>query len=252
MEKPPILGLILDVDGTILDSMPDQFNWLEYCATELFNKEFPYKKLDAKFKDDYNNAHDREGLEGIYQLFGVSYNQNQDLLWNHYSKWKADHEIPIVEGMTEAIKEIYEISRPGKGKSRGMRIVLNTTNKWGSFGPILEKNGMMSYIDASITREELPENETAILIKPHVYSIELSLEQLGTAYDETLHVGDTCSDIIACRNLKLRNIDRSQEIEVAAVTWGFESAEKLKKANPTYLLKKPEELVELVKKRGNF
>lgn len=55
--------------------------------------------------------------------------------------------------------------------------------------------------------------------------------------EEVLYVGDEARDIEACKKLP---------IDVAAVTWGFNSRELLEKYSPTYIVDKPEELLKVL------
>ncbi len=54
---------------------------------------------------------------------------------------------------------------------------------------------------------------------------------------EILYVGDEVRDIEACKKVG---------IDIAAVCWGFEEKELLKKHNPTYLVDEPKELLKII------
>ena len=56
---------------------------------------------------------------------------------------------------------------------------------------------------------------------------------------DVLYVGDETRDITAAKKAK---------IKVVAVTWGFSSRKGLEKYKPDFLIDKPEELLEVVKR----
>jgi len=258
MEKKKLYGLILDSDGTVMDSKVNQFEWLRYCVTKLYKKPFPYKECSGKFLKDYNEYYHARGLTGIYELFGINYDEEKDFLWKHFNPWKKKNPPQIVDGMKEAILEIYRRSRPKPGKAKGLRISLNTTNQWPSFEKQFYESGLIKCFDTILTRTDIPEvideegKEKPFLLKPHVYSVEWALDLLGVDPEEALHVGDTLHDIIACRTLRRKDPSFEREVKVVAVTWGFETKEKLASAKPYRIIDRPKQLVKIVERLGGF
>lgn len=59
----------------------------------------------------------------------------------------------------------------------------------------------------------------------------------GFKRHEVLYIGDEVRDVVAARKAG---------VDVAAVSWGFNSADILAKHNPTYLVTSPEELLETI------
>jgi len=59
----------------------------------------------------------------------------------------------------------------------------------------------------------------------------------GFKRHEVLYIGDEVRDVVAARKAG---------VDMAAVTWGFNSSEVLAKHNPTYLVGCPEELLETI------
>ncbi|HAF17094.1 MAG TPA: haloacid dehalogenase, partial [Peptococcaceae bacterium] len=55
--------------------------------------------------------------------------------------------------------------------------------------------------------------------------------------DISYYIGDTAGDMIEAREAGAKTI---------AVSWGYQSAERLKKADPDYLVNSPEELTALL------
>lgn len=63
------------------------------------------------------------------------------------------------------------------------------------------------------------------------------IKEKGLAKESILYVGDEVRDIEACQKVR---------IDIAAICWGFEEKELLKKHSPTYLLDDPKELLEII------
>jgi len=55
--------------------------------------------------------------------------------------------------------------------------------------------------------------------------------------NDTYYVGDEIRDILACEGI---------EIKMIAVTWGFDDEALLKETNPSYIARKPEEIIKIV------
>ncbi|MDP2907235.1 MAG: HAD hydrolase-like protein [Nanoarchaeota archaeon] len=257
MAKKKLYGLIFDSDGTILDSKPNQFEWLKHCVIDLYNKEFQYKKCSGEFLNDYNKAHRVNGLVGVYEMLGINYEKDKDLLWEHFNTWRRGNPPPIIKGMKETILEIYRRSRPKPGKSCGLRFLLNTSNRWPSFEKQLDESGLIKCFDTILTRDDIPEaidaeGNSKPLVKPNTYSIELALDLLGISPEEALHVGDTLEDITSCRSLKRKDPDVEKEVKVVSVTWGFETKENLASAKPYKIINNPKQLIKIVEQLGGF
>ncbi|NQU98522.1 HAD family hydrolase [Candidatus Woesearchaeota archaeon] len=248
MTSEPLRGIIFDVDGGIIESMPDQLEWLRHCCEDLFGIDFQYDVLDVRFQNDYNDAH-RKGMPALYQHFGINYEQNKDLLWEHYIEWKKTHERPVVPEMAKAIKEIYAFSRIN-GNNVGMMI--NTTNNISSYESVLNEAGVLDCMGFVIDYEYLKKFNAEDRIKPDTFSIELCLAKMRTNYDNTMHVVDTVDDIEASIN-KLES--KETGLDIVVVSWGYESRVRLEEAKKTYsqlninIIDKPFELVDIVKAR---
>lgn len=258
MIKKKLYGLIFDSDGTILNSKINSFEWLKYCVTILYKKPFPYEKCSERFLKDYNENNRAKRLIGIYEIFGINYEKDKDFLWERFNEWRTKNPPLIVEGVKEVVFEIYEKSRPKHGKSRGLRMLLNTTNKWPSFEKQLRESGLIKCFDTVLTREEIPDmpdeggEKKGYLLKPNPYPIEWALDILGVEPEEALHVGDTVEDIICCKGLRRKDPNIEREVRVVAVTWGFETRKNLASAKPYKIIDDPKQLVKIVKQLGGF
>ncbi|MBI4450399.1 HAD family hydrolase [Candidatus Woesearchaeota archaeon] len=224
-----IEAVIFDVDGPLLASMRNQYDWLKHICGKL-GKPFPYEQFDDRFKRDYNKAHGGGGLQGLYSIFGIDYNAQKDLLWQEYSPWKKQNPAQLAAGAAEAVKEIASLQ---------LRMALNTSNRRPSFEPQFRSADIYKMFPVIITEEDLPGVPGQKPVKPDPYSIERCLAELSAHPERTLHIGDTGTDVTCCR--------KSCRVPVAVVTWGYETRAELEPHNPDHIVDTPEELVTLVR-----
>lgn len=64
------------------------------------------------------------------------------------------------------------------------------------------------------------------------------LRKFNLSSQEVIYIGDEIRDIIACKKNNVR---------VIAVSWGYDSKERLKKAGPTYIVDSPSQIIDLIK-----
>ena len=73
-----------------------------------------------------------------------------------------------------------------------------------------------------------------VAVKPDPVIVDDTLRAAGVAREETLYVGDSDVDMQTARNAG---------VDACGVTWGFRSAEELKKYSPAWLVARAEEIL---------
>ena len=98
-------------------------------------------------------------------------------------------------------------------------------------------------VEAFLKQHNLQEHIKLIIGVEHKVSrpekIGLALKELSQKAESTYMVGDALSDIRAARESGIHSI---------AVSWGHQSPVRLSTAKPDYLVRSPQELLELLKK----
>jgi phosphoglycolate phosphatase len=200
--------LIVDFDGTIVDSAP--------IFTECMNKltgEFGYKKIERGF-----GLRDKSAYEFFTEQLGLS--REQILEWS--VKFKAllkpgmRGAVPF-KGMKEVLGRLSARYRVGIFTSNSEEVVRYVMDRYG-FKPV------------DFICPEIP-----ILEKDRALKELLMGEDLSP--DETIYIGDEVRDVDACR---------SAGIKIIAVCWGFNSRAALEKRRPDYLVESPGELLQLL------
>jgi phosphoglycolate phosphatase len=95
----------------------------------------------------------------------------------------------------------------------------------------LKRYGLLDFFDVVVTAEDSGE------LKPNPRALEIAMEKIGVKREECIYVGDMVRDVLAAKKAKIKSI---------AVSWGFHSREKLRKARPSYLANNLDELYKIL------
>lgn len=214
-----IKGIIFDLDGTLLNTVDDINNAINYVLTKY---QFPNKsEIETKnnlgsgsmnlVKRSLPNDISDELLHQIHQEYQEYYQHNNDILTKPY------------DGILEVLKEL---------RSAGYKIAV-VSNKDDNDVKLLNQSKFKGLIDYSIgARTHKP-------VKPDPYLINIALEELHLLYNEVIYVGDSDVDILTAKNSNLKMI---------TVSWGFRTVEVLKKFHAENIINFPHEILEMVEK----
>lgn len=253
-----IKGIIFDYDGTISPTNLRQYKWFKFWAKDN-GKKLPHKNFDD-FMNFYNPQCNKGGVQSVYDALGLPCNMNDKNhpVWNSYERFKKENSAGMYEGMTETLIQIWNLSHLTKDikNNKRTRIAINSSNTWNSIKRDLDKTGLLYLFDSFVTEEVLTpyahNGKVEDLKKPNTLSLELSLNNLGTKASETIHIGDTLTDLIASKNIPGKN---GGNLITLGAGWGYEGKEKLKsgvkvnnkKLNFDKVLSEPKELLEVIK-----
>jgi HAD superfamily hydrolase (TIGR01549 family) len=201
--------LLFDFDGTIADTRSIAHRILNDMSKEFGFKELPEDQLEA--------ARDMSTRKFIAHLgisrWRVPMIAKRGLQLLHE---RIDQVQPIA-GMPETIASLH---------GRGHRIGILTSNS--------EAN-----VDAFLKRHELPYFHfvrTSSKLFGKAREMRRILKTEKTSPSGVLYVGDETRDIDAAKETGLR---------IAAVTWGYNSAEALSAMKPDHMISSPEELLQI-------
>lgn len=210
-----IRTIIFDLDGTILDTIQDLTNAVNYTLNQF--KLPNITSVEAK----------------SFLGYGASYLLNQakkmcpvqtDELLKVYIPYMESHnqiESQPYEGIMDLLNEL-------KGKYR-LGIVSNKHQE--ALDMVVDKY-FKGYFDIVIGDQV---NQPK---KPDPYPLLKAIQYLDSSIDETLYIGDTEVDLKTAK---------SAHVKVVAVTWGFRSLDELKKENPNFIIDEPKQLMDLIK-----
>lgn len=209
--------IVFDMDGTILDTLEDLKNSMNYTL-RLHN--MPERTLD-EIRSFVGN-----GIRRLIELAVVD-GTSEDMIktihkdfMKHYEVHCADFTRPY-DGIKDLIKEL---------KKRGYKTAV-VSNKADAAVQDLCVQYFPGLFDLAIG--ERPETAK----KPAPDMVNLALEQLQIPREKAIYIGDSDVDVATARNSNL---------DMIAVDWGFRSREFLINQGAEIIVSKPEEILDLV------
>lgn len=208
--------IIFDLDGTLLDTLTDLTNSVNETL-----KHFNYPIVEAEELKYYLGYGPRHLLDKSFNktLTDEEFLEAFKFYDNHYSLYSKVHTKPY-PGIKELLNEL-----------KGQYKLAVCSNKQDNVTKELMEEVFPNTFDYVIG--------TGILEKkPSPEMPNLILKELKIKASEALFIGDTQVDVKTGLNAN---------IEVVAVLWGFRTLEDLKPLKPNYFIKKPKELLKILK-----
>ncbi|GAB1786789.1 HAD hydrolase-like protein [Priestia aryabhattai] len=205
-----IKTVICDFDGTIVNSAQ-----LVYDLFNSFSDKYSYEKMPQE-KMDYIRSitfHQR------FKEYNVSFFKVPSLVMDVVKEYKKS--VPYLQVNSE-MKEILRELR-----NREFKLVLISANSKENIEKFLKLNDM-EYFDEIIRSKRFFGRNLTInsYIKSH-----------NLRRDETILIGDEHRDIIA---------SKKSNIKIVSVTWGYDLEELLIKGRPDYLVKCPNQILNVI------
>ena len=209
--------IVFDMDGTILDTLEDLKNSMNYTL-KLHN--MPERTLD-EIRSFVGN--------GIRKLIerAVPQETSEEKITEIHKNFMAHYEIHCADftkpydGVISLIQEL---------RNRGYKTAV-VSNKADSAVQELCVQYFPNLFDLAIGER------SEIAKKPAPDMVHLALAQLGFSKENAVYIGDSDVDVATARNSGLAMI---------AVDWGFRSRDFLISQGAETIVSKPEEILELV------
>jgi phosphoglycolate phosphatase len=214
--------VLIDLDGTLVDSVPD----LAYSVDQMMDTLGLPRRGEAAVRQWVGNGVQRlveRALVG--ELDGVP---EQDLY---------DRALPIFMAAytenTSGRSRVYEGVIEGLDYLRraGYRLAC-VTNKPEAFTlPLLKDKGLRDYFELVVSGDSLPEK------KPHPMPLLHAAERLGCAPVDCLMIGDSKSDVRAAR---------AAEFQIVCMSYGYNHGEDIRDYGPDAVIDSMVELASLL------
>ncbi len=266
---------MLDVDGTILNSMKPQYIFLKQVA-EKYGGNFPWK-FGPEFLSEYNKFYEKEGMIGLYHMINVDFEKHGSEIWKDFNFFNQTYDIKPVNGVVKAIKEIYERSRVTGKRKVALRISLNTTKSWKDIEIPLTKAGLIDIVDSIVTKDDIydvatnglakklnidfddyaslrkhfSEDTIKILEKPNAFSSSLTSTRMDIHPLELLGAEDTNVGVRANKQVRYKT-GEYYDIRTMGCSWGFQPREELKESIPYTMPQKPKDMIEVIGDLGGL
>ena len=270
----PIDAIILDADGTLLNTIGRQHDWFKHYHQEIHgDRPFPFAN-PIEFSERYNEtlagggSDYRSGVQKFYDDLGLPcdmWDMVGHPVWPKYNAYKDEHPTGLFDGIKTTLHTIYDFGSLGEdAKQTGrLRMAVNTNNTWKSIAKELKKNEVLHLFDSQVGAEVLKRYarvmDGAGVKKPSPAAVAYSLAQLKTSGNRIMHVADTRGDLIASRDVIVpgKEFEGSQNLLMVGAAWGYEGRKLLEqggelpdsiKVKFDYIIDHPEELIDIVKK----
>lgn len=207
-------GIIFDLDGTLLDTLTDLYNAVNYTLVKLNQlprtinevRDFIGSGVATLLK---RSLQDKTLVDEALEIFSPYYDQNKEVFTKPY-----DGILELLEFLNKTELKLGIVSN----KVDEAVLALNDT----------KFRGILTFSFGA--RENLA-------LKPDRALIDLCLAEMQLTASEVLYIGDTEIDYETAVNANL---------DFVAVTWGFRDRDFLEKLNPKFLIERPNELLELI------
>ncbi len=206
LKKPEMV--LIDVDGTLVDSVPD----LAWCVDAMMSELDLPERGEARVRHWVGNGVERLVKRAlINKLDGEpdeeQYNKALPVFQDLYSE-NTSKRSSLYEGVTEALDFL---------KTTGVRIGC-VTNKASQFTlPILKDLGIADYFEIVICGDMVERK------KPDPMPLLQAAEQLDTAAEASLMLGDSMSDVKAAR---------AANFGIICMSYGYNHGEDIRDYHP--------------------
>ena len=287
--KWPILGVIFDLDGTMIDTNDLQYDFHKYIA---MHKEFgamtSFPQKDKEFWTAYNAAYAKGGLSGLYGRYGKITPENFDAMYpaieEEYATFiRTFDRSPTInvdgDDLGDAVRTIWTRGALSDKRDIRLRLAVNTTKEKRNAKALLERAGLWQYFDTSVTyddmvrraadgevkkrglenapreikelRKFLTKDTLKALEKPNSLSTKVTLNRLKLAPNRVIVFEDTPTGVLSAKNVDMD--DDVVNLHVVGVTWGYEKdPETLRKAGADEIINKPSQMIEIIDRFGGF
>ncbi len=212
MQKYKPSFVLIDLDGTLIDSVPD----LAYCVDEMMKQlDMPVRGEDA-VRNWVGNGVQRLTERAL--INAVDGMPDQDLMDKAYPiflelyKDNNSQRSRVYDGVVEGIQWL---------KDNGYRVAC-VTNKAEAFTvPLLKAKGLHDLFEVIVSGDTCAEK------KPHPMPLLHAAAQLGVEPDNALMIGDSRSDVKAAR---------AAGFHIFCMTYGYNHGEDIRDYHPDVVM----------------
>jgi phosphoglycolate phosphatase len=211
--------IVFDLDGTLINSLEDLADSANHV---LIQHRFPTHPVDAYryFVGD--------GVRKLIERILPQEERNEAQIeqcrqeFVDYYKIHMEDKTAVYEGITDLLNAL---------KARGLKIAVATNKVHIAVAPLMAKYFPGIAFDSLIGQRE------GIPVKPAPQIMYDILKETGCKTSETLHVGDTATDMQLAHNAGVTPV---------GVLWGYRPLSELQDAGARYIIEHPLELLELL------
>ncbi|OLS15344.1 MAG: pyrophosphatase [Promethearchaeota archaeon CR_4] len=233
---PVFKGLIFDLDGTLTDHPSVLGGAFAECLKKYgkkisveegqrLAKEMQLQVAGIESTFSYikvlNKITKEQGIGGFFRR--LRFIRNFIKIFHAFTR-----KTKMFSGIPELLQMVH---------ARGMKICIVTSSSRSEVNRSLTevRDQFDPYVDAVITRDDIKD------VKPNPASLFVVTARFGLEISQCLVVGDSWHDIRAAKNAGARS---------AAVLWGYGTLENLSAESPDFIVKTPQEILEILAQKN--
>ena len=215
--KKKIKAILFDLDGTLLNTIDDLANAVNYTLTTLNYPTFAVDEYKYKVGNGMRKLIERSLPEN--HKTDQEIDKALSVFMPYYNKHKMDKTAPY-DGIKELLEEL---------KKRGIKTAVVTNKAHSAAKPLIDEvfSGLF---------DEVTGQKDGVPTKPNPIAVFNTVDALGVTADECLFVGDSGVDMQTAKNAG---------IFAVGVLWGFRKADELNQNGADALISIPMQLLEL-------
>jgi len=219
-KKPKMI--LIDVDGTLVDSVPD----LAWCVDEMMEQLGLPAHGEDKVRNWVGNGVERLTRRALIgQLDGEP---NEELFQKAYPIF-----LDLYKDNTSKRSCLYPGVKEGLDYFKENGYILGcVTNKAEAFTlPILKDLGIYNYFESVVSGDTLEKK------KPDPLPLTYSAEKLGVTAEESMMLGDSMSDVKAAR---------AAGFMITCMSYGYNHGEDIRDYHPDLVIDSMAELIDIL------
>jgi len=174
-----VKSVTIDLDGTLLDTVPDLAAAANAMLREMGRPEYPLATIAGFIGRGIPKLVER----CLPDLDATAVEQAQAVFRRHYAI-ENGRRSRLFPGVLEGLQAL---------RAAGLPLAV-ITNKAAAFtGPLLVASGLSGWFEFAVSGDSLPHK------KPHPAQLLHACERMGTLPAENLHIGDSHHDAVAAR-----------------------------------------------------
>lgn len=204
--------VIFDLDGTLLDSVPDLASAIDSMLLDLGRPAAGIERV----RDWVGNGSAvlvRRALAGSIEYASVDEQEAEVAHQVFLQAYSGGHALTSVYPGVMAFLDAL--------KARGIAMAVATNKPERFVAPLLEEKGMLGYFDWLVGGDTLP------VQKPDPAALHWIMQKAGVAVADTLFIGDSRNDVLA---------GQAAGVKVVAVSYGYNHGRPVSLENPDLLV----------------
>ncbi|MDE6977006.1 MAG: 3-phosphoshikimate 1-carboxyvinyltransferase [Lachnospiraceae bacterium] len=209
-------AVIFDLDGTLLNTLEDLMDSVNYALSKYGMKERSYEEIRRFVGNGSRKLIERAVSEGAKE---DEIRQVHDIFAEHY-RTHCNGKTDLYPGIRQLLEGLAQL---------GVRTAI-VSNKPQEAVQELYELYFKDFVQAAVgARDEVPR-------KPEPHMVQQALRELGIPGEQAVYVGDSEVDLATAANAGM---------ECITVTWGFRNREELDRAGATVYADTPGRVMEL-------